>query len=142
MCEATANVLAAQTEIGIRLRDGSHPAIKVLESRAGWKDGRFARYFPANRDEKPTQLPAGALHTLIRREVLPAELLSLLVPDGVALVAIPKRIDLDELERRCLAFLTRKHEAHTLESPAGRDLSDCETAELIVLGEHVKAAGA
>ena len=140
MCEATANVLAAQTEIGCILRDGSHPSIKVLARKAGWEDQKFARYFPANPDEKPTQLPVGALYTLLQRKVLPRDLMNLLLPDGEVLVHVPATLDLDELSARCAKFLRRKGEAHHPDSADGCDLADCEIAELVVLAEQVKAA--
>lgn len=141
MCEATRHVLSAQSLIGVQLRDGSHLSIKLLAAKAGWHVNRFAGYFPACDRATPTQLPIGALYTLIERGVLPADMLALLLPDGHRVVAVPDDMDHDEMARRCHEYLARKVEAHDPVSPDGRDISECEHGELVVLGAALKAVG-
>ena len=60
----------------------------------------------------------------------PCDLLSLLLPHGMAVVRIPEGIDHDDAEQACLDFLSTKGAAHHPNSPAGRDIADCEDATL------------
>lgn len=64
--------------------------------------------------------------------VIPDELLSLLLPEGRVIVQAPDALDHDDIERACRDFLTAKGEAHHPESPAGRDIADCEREALNV----------
>lgn len=64
--------------------------------------------------------------------VIPDELLSLLLPEGRVIVQAPDALDHDDIERACRDFLTAKGEAHHPESPAGRDIADCEREALDV----------
>lgn len=63
-------------------------------------------------------------------EDFPCELLSLVMPDGMAVVRIPAGIDHDECERACRDFLTAKGEAHHPESEAGREIGPNEDQTL------------
>lgn len=64
------------------------------------------------------------------------ELLSLLLPDGFQIVTVPESVNHDELAEMMHDWLQTKSKAHTPESPAGRELSDCEKEAL-----NSKAAG-
>ena len=55
--------------------------------------------------------------------------------------AIPDGIDFDEYETLAREWLRTKGEAHHHESPAGRDLSDCEKAALSGAMAKLKAVG-
>lgn len=58
--------------------------------------------------------------------VIPDDLLSMLLPDGRLIVRVPEGIDHDEFEDGCRDFLATKGQAHHPNSPAGREISDCE----------------
>ncbi|MFT4056734.1 MAG: hypothetical protein QM681_19675 [Novosphingobium sp.] len=75
-----------------------------------------------------TVMPMTALDALI--DVLPDELLSLLLPSGHAIVMVPDGICHDEIEKAARDFLAAKGEAHHPDSPGGRELSDCEVVRL------------
>lgn len=60
----------------------------------------------------------------------PLELLSLILPSGMALVRVPSGIDHDQLAESFHDYLQTKEKAHHPESPAGREISDCEDASL------------
>lgn len=62
--------------------------------------------------------------------VVPDELLSLLLPVGHAIICAPIEIDHDELERIARDYLAAKGEAHHPDSPAGREISECERTRL------------
>lgn len=70
------------------------------------------------------EMPVSALRKLVG--VVPDELLSLLLPDGRTIVRLPDGVDLDDFEDACRDFLDTKCKAHHENSPAGRELSDCE----------------
>lgn len=85
-----------------------------------------------------TQMPLGVLCALIG--VIPDELLSLLLPEGRAIVTVPDNIDHDEIAPVLLDYLRTKEEAHHPESPAGRDIAPCEDNVLRGKFARVKAA--
>jgi hypothetical protein len=75
-----------------------------------------------------TVMPLTALDALV--DVLPDELLSLLLPAGHAIVTVPEGICHDEIEKAAREFLAAKGEAHHPESPGGRELAECEVVTL------------
>ncbi len=75
-----------------------------------------------------TQMPMTALYALVG--VVPDELLSLLLPNGRQIVAIPDGVDHDELEAACRDFLSAKGAAHHPASPAGREIAPIESDQL------------
>ena len=139
MCDDTQNVLAAQSEVGQRLRDDSYPSIKVLASRAGWHENRFSGYFPACPQKTPTQLPLGALHKLVRKDVLPAKLLSLLSPDGWQTIKTPDYIDPYTVSELVREFEALKAQFHHPDSEAGEALGPKETAALVKKAAELRA---
>lgn len=58
--------------------------------------------------------------------VIPDDLLSMLLPERRAIVQLPEGIDHDDFEDGCRDFLAAKGKAHHPDSPAGREISDCE----------------
>lgn len=82
----------------------------------------------AGNSGETAEMPVSALYKLVG--VIPDELLSLLLPVGRAIAQVPEGIDHDELERALLDYVGTKADAHRPESPAGRDLSDCEIDKL------------
>lgn len=74
------------------------------------------------------EMPVSALRKLAG--VIPDELLSLLLPEGRCIIRAPEGIDHDEVERIVLDYAATKAAAHHPDSPAGRDLSDCEIVKL------------
>jgi transcriptional regulator with XRE-family HTH domain len=74
-------------------------------------------------------------------DVIPEELLSLLVPEGFVLLRAPEEIDHDELAEGMREWLAAKDRAHHPESPAGRDLSECEDRNLRNRASGLRVAG-
>jgi hypothetical protein len=97
--------------------------LKVIEADSGL-DYDSLRNYAAGK----TTMPATAIDSLT--DVIPDELLSLLLPDGRAIFKIPQGIDHDDFARWCQEYLLTKQEAHHPNSPAGRDISACEEAKL------------
>lgn len=86
-----------------------------------------------------TALPLSAFVALMG--VVPDELLSLLLPDGRAIVKVPDEIDLDGLADQFTDFLHEKNAAHHPDSPAGRDIADCERDTLTSKVVHLPIVG-
>ena len=63
-------------------------------------------------------------------EIIPDDLLSMLLPDGRQIVRVPENLDHDEIETACRDFLAAKGQAHHPESPAGREIAPCEQEAL------------
>jgi hypothetical protein len=84
-----------------------------------------------------TQMPVYALAALVG--VIPDELLSLLLPTGRQIVAVPDDIDHDAIAEACQDFLRAKAEAHREDSPEKRDIASCERATLNVKAARLKA---
>jgi hypothetical protein len=75
-----------------------------------------------------TIMPITALDCLVG--VIPGELLSLLMPQGWAIVQVPEQIDHDELAGLFCDYLQAKEAAHHPQSEAGRDIGPNENASL------------
>lgn len=84
-----------------------------------------------------TVMPLTALDALV--DVLPDELLSLLLPAGHAIVSVPEGICHDEIEKAARDFLAAKGEAHHPDSPGGRELADCEVVTLNTKAARLRA---
>ncbi|MGQ3286144.1 MAG: hypothetical protein ACT6UL_00155 [Sphingopyxis sp.] len=66
----------------------------------------------------------GGLFSLI--EIIPDDLLSMLLPDGRQIVRVPENLDHDEIETACRDFLAAKGQAHHPESECGREIGPGE----------------
>lgn len=71
-----------------------------------------------------------ALYKLVG--VIPDVLLSLLLPDGRVIVQAPAALDHDQISEAMQDWLHEKERAHHPESPAGREIADCEDKTLRV----------
>ena len=72
--------------------------------------------------------------------VIPDELLSLLLPEGRRIVVVAEDVDHDQLAEAMRDYLAAKDHAHHPDSPAGRDIADCESNALCGKLTVVKAA--
>ena len=116
------NAIVRETLFAIRLElDARGLSLKVCASKGGVSYSTFLSWFPASGEG---QVPSLAFLPHLAR-ALPADLFSLLLPDGFHMVPAPEGLDYDEFAAGCHAFLARKEQAHLPESPAGRELSDC-----------------
>lgn len=79
-----------------------------------------------SRGEATMSLPA--LYRLIG--VIDDDLLSLLLPVGRMIVALPDDLDHDAIAEMASDYLRAKAVAHEVNSPAGREISECESAAL------------
>jgi hypothetical protein len=106
-------------------------AVKVIAADAGYETtSSVLSYFPANKDATPAVMSVAALFRLIETDALPLDLLSMLLPDGIAIVKVPEAIDHDEIERACRDYLAAKGRAHRQDSPAGPAIAVCEDKAL------------
>lgn len=104
-------------------RRGIH--MKAVALDGGWENtSTVLSYFPADRDAQPAVMSVAALYRLLG--ALPTDLLSLLLPDGHAIVRVPEGIDHDELASGFQDYLQTKHAAHHPESEAGREIGPNE----------------
>lgn len=116
-------------------------SLKVVAADAGIPYATLASYLPADRLAEPAQIPGGAIYSLAAGNALPSDLLSLLVPDGWAIIRAPEGVNHDELADAMADYLHTKNAAHHPESPAGREISDCERAMLDGKVVHLPLAG-
>lgn len=82
----------------------------------------------AGNNGETAEMPVSALRKLAG--IVPDELLSLLLPDGRAIVQVPDEIDHDKIADAFADYLHAKNQAHHPQSPAGRDIADSERDEL------------
>lgn len=122
------NMIVRERQQAIRREmDRRGISLKQVQFDGGWETvSTVASYFPQEGGKDPATMSVAALFRLLTTKALPAELLSLLLPDDFAIVQIPSAIDHDDVERACRDFLATKGEAHHPDSPAGRDIADCE----------------
>lgn len=86
-----------------------------------------------------TALPLSAFIALMG--VVPDELLSLLLPEGRAIVQVPAEIDHDEIEAAFLDYAAAKAAAHHPESECGREIGPGEDARLRAKVVHLPIVG-
>lgn len=127
------NTKATQERI-FRLAKRDHGlTLKAISMDAGVDYDSLCNYAKGE-----TQMPVGVLYALVG--VVPSELLSLLLPSGHVIVQIPENIDHDEIAEAMHDFLREKERAHHPESPAGREIADCEDNVLRGKFARVRAA--
>lgn len=117
--------IVKQRQLAVRREmDRRGISLKATSMDSGIPYPTLASYFPADPHADPAQIPGGAIYALCG--VLPADLVSLFLPTGFAIVRAPEGVDYDELEDVCRDYLETKGRAHHENSPAGRDISPCE----------------
>lgn len=103
--------------------------IKAIQLDGGWDHpSTVVSYFPADKDKEPAIMSLAALHRLFA--ALPLDMLSLLLPDGYAVVRVPEGVDHDETASQFHDYLAAKQAAHRPDSEAGRELGPNEDARL------------
>lgn len=126
------NIIRAMRDTQRTIRrqlDARNVSLKVVAFDSGVKYGTLCTYFPSEDNQAdPVQLPISALYALCGH--IPDDLLSLLLPDGRAIVRVPEGVDHDEVEAAARDFLAAKGAAHHPMSEAGRDLGPGEVALL------------
>ncbi len=103
-------------------------ALKAISQDSGIEYRTLLTYFPADGDREPAQIPGSAIFALAG--AIPNDILSLLLPAGHLVVRVPEEIDHDELSDLAADYVKSKQDAHKVDSPAGRDIADCEREEL------------
>lgn len=136
MRNENAIVKSAQSAIRTEL-DRRGIALKLIASKADVPYSTLVSWFPNPCGGKEPQIMGlDGLYKLAGH--IPDELLSLLLPDTRHIVSAPEGVDYDEFARGCRSYLQAKDDAHHPNSPAGRDLSDCERENLTALHLHVR----
>jgi hypothetical protein len=93
-------------------------ALKAISFDSGIGYSTLLTYFPAANSLVPASaIPMTAVRRLVG--VIPADLLSLLLPDGWQIVRAPEAIDHDALSEHLVDYLAAKQAAHHPESEAG-----------------------
>lgn len=132
---ACSSRIIRERQLAIRREmDRRHIALKIVAQDSGIPLPTLATYFPADQSKEPAQIPGGAIYALC--EALPADLLSLLLPEGFQIVRADEQIDHDTLAGLAEDYVSTKMAAHHHESEAGRELGP---GELAVLGGKVTA---
>lgn len=124
-----ANTIIRQRQLAIRREmDRRGLALKAVSFDSSIPYPTLLSYFPAEGSREPAVMPVSALYSLIG--AVPDDLLSLLLPDGHAIVRIPADVDHDELAGAMQDYLLTKGQAHREDSPAGPAIADCERETL------------
>lgn len=103
-------------------------ALKAVSFDSGIPYSTLLSYFPEEGGKEPAQLPASAQYLLCG--VIPDDVLSLLLPSDRKIVRVPEDIDHDEMASAMRQYLAAKDATHHPESPAKRDIADCEDQHL------------
>lgn len=117
-------------------------ALKVVSFDSGIGYETLQTYFPLPGTREPAQIPGGAIFALCDGEALPADLLSLLVPDGWQIVRAPEVLDHDALCELAQTYVATKMKAHRPDSPGGVEIVDIESEELGAKVVELRAAAA
>ncbi len=98
--------------------------MKAVAMDSGILYDTLLTYFPADSLKRPAQIPGSAVFALAGH--LPTDILSLLLPDGYQVVRAPEEINHDEIADLMADYLATKQHAHHPNSPAAREIADCE----------------
>lgn len=121
------NIKATQERIfRIATRPGEGLTLKAISLDSGIPVSTLRSY--AGTNGSTAEMPVSALYKLVG--VIPDELLGLLLPEDRMIVRAPEGLDHDEIEEICADYMATKAKAHHKDSPAGREISDCERAAL------------
>lgn len=136
---ADATTIIRQRQLVMRREmDRRGIALKAVSFDSGMPYATLLSYFPAEGSRDPAVMPVSALYCLVG--ALPDDILSLLLPDGRLIVCAPESIDHDEIADACRDYLRTKDHAHRPDSPAGRDIAECE--DNVLRGKFARVAGA
>ena len=134
------NEIVRQRQSAIRRElDRRGIALKAVSFDSGLSYSTLLSYLPQEGGDKPAMMPMSAVYALAESKAIPDDLLSLLLPAGCLIVRAPEEIDHDEIEGACRDYLATKGKAHHPDSPAGRELAECEKAELTKRAAVLKA---
>jgi hypothetical protein len=130
-----------ERQCGIRRQiDSRGIALKIVAADSGIPYETLLTYFPQpGSSREPAQIPGGAIYALCEGNALPADLLSLLLPDGWQIVRAPEAINHDQIEEACRDFLREKGAAHHPESEMGREIGPNEDQRLTERAVVLKA---
>lgn len=120
-------------------RRGFH--LKAVAGKSGLEYGTLLTYFPGG-EREPAVIPMSAVYALADTRALPADLLTLLLPAGLAVVEVPENVDLDEVAAWAEQFSAAKLAAHRKDSEREEQIGPNEHAELsgIVVAFPAKVA--
>lgn len=124
------NVIVRDLQLVIRRElDRRGISLKAIAFDARMSYSTLLSYFPGERDKTPATISGAAIYALC--DAVPAELLSLLLPDGFQIVRAPEQIDHDELADLASDYMATKNAAHHPDSENGRDIGPNENVALI-----------
>ncbi|WP_260581151.1 hypothetical protein [Sphingopyxis sp. PET50] len=112
-------------------------AMKVVSQDSGIGYSTLLTYFPADQLKQPNQIPASAIFALAG--AIPDDILSLLLPTGRLIVSVPEEIDHDTFAELARDYIGAKHDAHHVDSPAGREIAPCEDETLNAKAARLRA---
>lgn len=136
------NAIVRERQLLIRREmDRRGISIKAVQYDGGWENSSTVlSYFPCPEGAKePQTMSVASLYRLLVRKALPADLLSLLLPDGFVIVRAPEAINHDEIAEAMHDFLQAKERAHHPESEEGREIGPGE--DNVLRGKFVNVAG-
>jgi hypothetical protein len=108
--------------------DRRHILMKVVAQDSGISYTTLLTYFPADEQKTPVQICGSAIFALTGH--LPADILSLLLPEGHLIVRAPVEMDHHEIADMMGAWLVKKQHAHHPQSEAGPEIGPNEDRAL------------
>jgi hypothetical protein len=125
------NTIVRDRQLAIRREmDRRGISLKAVAFDSGIPYPTIISYFPGERDRVPATIPGCAIYALCEGLALPADLLSMLLPEGFQIVRVPEGIDHDRIAELAADYLAAKLAAHDPESEAGRDIGPNEDRAL------------
>lgn len=124
-----------------RQLDARGLALKAIAFDSGIGYSTLLTYFPdPASNQKPSAIPTAAVRRLVG--IVPADLLSLLLPDGWQIVRAPEAIDHDALCELAMEYVAKKAAAHHPESEMGREIGPNEERDLTGTVVQLRASAA
>lgn len=132
------SVIVKERQSAIRRElDRRGVSLKAISFDSNVPYSTLLSYFPEEGGRDPAMMPVSVLFRLIG--IIPNDVLSLLLPSAHVIMRVPEGLDHDDVEDAARDFLAVKGKAHHPESPGGRELADCEQADLDKLASRLRA---
>lgn len=127
MCDGSK--IVKQRQLAIRREmDRRGLLLKIVAADSGIPYPTLASYFPADPLAEPAQIPGGAIYALT--QALPADMLSMLLPEGWQIVRVPENVDHDAISDWAEGYSATKLAAHRADSECAERIGPTERAAL------------
>ena len=114
-------------------------SLKVISFDSKVKLPTLASYFPRDGVREPANMPVSAIFCLSQAKSFPLDLLSLLLPDELAIVRVPDGINHDDVAAACGEYQAAYIASRNPTSEQGIEIGSGERSQLDQVVTHLRS---